>query len=107
HSANSRQRMEIYRKLAEVTDTESLQKLRAQLRDRFGPIPAPVELLLMVADLKLIAASRQITAIETQDDKLMLTPNADLITVDDKFPRLTGKSARARLNEIKRLLKVI
>ncbi|HKQ37780.1 MAG TPA: transcription-repair coupling factor [Verrucomicrobiae bacterium] len=105
--ADSRQRMEIYRKLAEITDTESLQTVRAELRDRFGPIPAAVELLLIVADLKLIAASRGITAIETQDDKLMLTRNGDLITVDDKFPRLTGKSARSRLNEIKRLLKVI
>ena len=105
--ADSRQRMEIYRKLAEVMDTEALQKLRAELRDRFGPIPPPVELLLLVADIKLIAAPRGITAVETQEDKLMLTRNNDLITVDDKFPRLTGKSARARLNEIRRLLKVI
>ena len=105
--ADSRQRMDIYRKLAEVTDTESLQKLRAELRDRFGPIPAAVELLLMVADLKILAATREITAIETQDDKLMLTRKGDLITVEDKFPRLTAKSARARLNEIRRLLKVI
>src|SRR5688500_3830646 len=73
--ADSRQRMEIYRKLVEVTDTESLQKLRAELRDRFGPIPATVELLLLVADIKLLAATRDITAIETQDDKLKLTRN--------------------------------
>ena len=105
--ADSRQRMEIYRKLAEVTDTESLQKLRAELRDRFGPIPAAVELLLLVADIKLLAATREITAIETQDDKLKLTRNNDLLTIEDKFPRLTAKSARARLNEIKRLLKII
>ncbi len=105
--ADSRQRMDIYRKFAEIIDTESLQKLRAELRDRFGPIPAAVELLLIVADLRLIAATRNITLIETQQDKLMLTRNNDLITVDDKFPRLTGKTARARLNEIKRLLKVI
>ena len=105
--ADSRQRMEIYRKLAEIMDTEALQKLRAELRDRFGPIPASVELLLLVADIKLIAAPRAITAVETQDSKLMLTRNNDLITLDGKFPRLTGKSARARLNEIRRLLKVI
>jgi transcription-repair coupling factor (superfamily II helicase) len=105
--ADSRQRMEIYRKLAEVMDTEALQKLRAELRDRFGPIPPAVELLLLVADIKLIAAPREITAIETQDGKLMLTRNNDLITVEGKFPRLTGKSPRARLNEIRRLLKVI
>jgi transcription-repair coupling factor (superfamily II helicase) len=89
--ADSRQRMEVYRKLAEIMDTEALQKLRAELRDRFGPIPAAVELLLLVADIKLIATPRGITAIETQDGKLT---------------RLTGKSARARLNEIRRLLKV-
>ena len=72
--------------------------------DRFGPLPPALEMLLRVAELKVLASERGITVIEVQDDKLMLTRNNDYIMVGSKFPRLTRKQPGARLNEIKRLL---
>ena len=44
---------------------------------------------------------------ESKDDKLMITRHDDLIQVGGKFPRLTKKEPRARLNEIKRLLQML
>jgi transcription-repair coupling factor (superfamily II helicase) len=44
-------RIEMYRRLAEITDEEGVNRLKGELRDRFGPLPAPVELLLQVATL--------------------------------------------------------
>jgi transcription-repair coupling factor (superfamily II helicase) len=38
--ADSRQRIEFYRKLAQATDKASLEKLSTELRDRFGPVAA-------------------------------------------------------------------
>jgi transcription-repair coupling factor (superfamily II helicase) len=35
----SRHRIEIYRKLAQATDLPSLDRLRGEIRDRFGPLP--------------------------------------------------------------------
>jgi transcription-repair coupling factor (superfamily II helicase) len=102
--ADAKQRIEVYRKLAQITDPEDLLRLKAELRDRFGPLPAPVELLLQVAAIKYIAAERGVSVIESKDDKLMLTRNNDFVMVDGKFPRLAKKEPRARLNEIKRLV---
>jgi transcription-repair coupling factor (superfamily II helicase) len=102
--ADSRQRIEIYRKLAQVTDEPGLAQLKAELRDRFGPLPAAMELLLQVTELKLVASARAITSIESKGDKLMLTRNSDFITPGGIFPRLTRKTAKGRLNEIKKLL---
>jgi transcription-repair coupling factor (superfamily II helicase) len=105
--ADPKQRIETYRKLAGITDEEEITRLKAELRDRFGPLPAAVELLLQVAALKLLAAGRNITIIESKDDKLMLTRNNDFVQVGGKFPRLARKEPRARLNEIKRLLQML
>jgi transcription-repair coupling factor (superfamily II helicase) len=99
-----RHRIEIYRKLAQAGDKPALEGLARELRDRFGPLPAPVELLLQAAELKLLGAERGVSAIEVRDDKLMLTRQGDYITLGGKFPRLTKKTAAARLKEIKRLL---
>ncbi|MFO1497825.1 MAG: transcription-repair coupling factor [Verrucomicrobiota bacterium] len=100
----SHQRIEIYRKLAQATDKPSLERLRSELRDRFGKIPPAVELLLQLADLKPIAAERQVTAIETKGERLMLTRNSDYLMIDGKFPLLMKKEAAARLREIRKLL---
>ncbi|HWH69509.1 MAG TPA: transcription-repair coupling factor [Candidatus Sulfotelmatobacter sp.] len=102
--SDSRQRIEIYRKLAQATDKTALQTLEKELRDRFGPLAPPTELLLQVGELRVLAAERGITAIEVKEDKLMLTRNNDFIMVGSKFPRLTKKAASARLKEIKKLL---
>jgi transcription-repair coupling factor (superfamily II helicase) len=100
-------RIEIYRKLAQANEKSALESLQKELRDRFGPLPPAVELLLQVAELKILASEKAVTIIEVKDNKLMLTRHGDFITLGGKFPRLTKKQASARLKEIKRLLLAI
>ncbi len=102
--SDPRQRIEIYRKLAQVSDKASLQTLERELRDRFGPIPTGLQLLLQVGELKLLAAARGISLIEVRENKLMLTRNNDYLMVGSKFPRLTKREPVARLNEIRKFL---
>ncbi len=100
-------RIEIYRKLAQATDKLAIDTLQKELRDRFGPLPTPVELLLAVGELKILASEKAVTAIEVEEDKLKITRRGDYIQLGGKFPRLTKKEAKARLKEIKRLLLAI
>jgi transcription-repair coupling factor (superfamily II helicase) len=100
-------RIEIYRKLAQATDKSALENLLKELRDRFGPLPPPVELLLAVGELKILASEKNVTSIEVEEDKLKITRHNDFITLGGKFPRLTKKEPKARLKEIKRLLLAI
>jgi transcription-repair coupling factor (superfamily II helicase) len=102
--SESRQRIEIYRKLAQATDKSFLQNLVKELQDRFGPLPGPLKLLLEVNELRIIAAEKGISAIEASEDRVMLTRNKDFIMTDGKFPRLTKSVPSARLKEIKKLL---
>jgi transcription-repair coupling factor (superfamily II helicase) len=100
-------RIEIYRKLAQASEKSALENLQKELRDRFGPLPPAVELLLQMAELKILASERAVTVIEVKDDKLMLTRHGDFIMLGGKFPRLAKKQAGARLKEIKKLLLAI
>jgi transcription-repair coupling factor (superfamily II helicase) len=100
----AQQRIEIYRKLAQAADGEALRQLKMELRDRFGPLPEPAELMLIIADLKIAAAGRGVTIIECKEDKLMLTRNNDFVMAGGKFPRLRRTSPAARVNEIKKLV---
>jgi transcription-repair coupling factor (superfamily II helicase) len=102
-----RHRIEIYRKLAQANEKSALDGLQKELRDRFGPLPPAVELLLQMAELKILASERAVMDIEVKEDRLMLTRHGDFITLGGKFPRLTKKQPGARLKEIKKLLLAI
>ncbi|MFN7139511.1 MAG: transcription-repair coupling factor, partial [Limisphaerales bacterium] len=100
----SRHRVEMYRKVAQATDKTALDNLKKELRDRFGPMPPAMELLLQINELKVLASEKNVTEIACKEDKLMLTRNNDLIQLGGKFPRLTKREAKARITEIKKLL---
>jgi transcription-repair coupling factor (superfamily II helicase) len=101
---DARHRIEVYRKLAQADQKGELESLGQELRDRFGPVPKSVDLLLRVAELRILAAERDISSVEVKDDKVMLTRNNDLIMVGNKFPRLAGKTPEAKIKEIRKLL---
>ena len=46
------QRLEAYRKLAAVTDMETVAAIRAEWEDRYGPVPESAERLLSVAAIR-------------------------------------------------------
>jgi transcription-repair coupling factor (superfamily II helicase) len=97
-------RVELYRRLAQCASQPGLEALRAELRDRFGPLPRSAGLLLDVAGLKLLAADREVASIETREDKLLLERRGDFVMVGGKFPRLTKRDPKARLREIRKVL---
>ena len=66
-----------------------------------------VERLLGAAELKVLAAAKNVTGIEAKGDKIMLTRNGDLITLGGKFPRFTKRSPDGRLKELRTLLKAL
>jgi len=98
--AESRWRMDGYRRIAEANSAEDLDKLRNEWRDRYGPWPEPVERLLLATEIKILSAAQRIRVVETQDDKLMFSQGQDYIMVSGKFPRLTASDATSRLREI-------
>ncbi|MGZ8939290.1 MAG: TRCF domain-containing protein, partial [Limisphaerales bacterium] len=100
----AQQRISIYRKLAQAIDRSAVEEVKRELRDRFGPVPPAVELLLFCTELKILAGDKRLSAIETDGAKLKLFRHKEPILIDNKFPRLTKKEPKAKLNEIKKLL---
>jgi transcription-repair coupling factor (superfamily II helicase) len=97
-------RIQAYRRIAEITTAEHLDRLIKEWRDRFGAFPEAAENLTTLARIKLAAAKQEITRVETREDKLMLTRRGDFILVAGKFPRLFAPEIKKRLQEILGLL---
>jgi len=98
------ERVEVYRKLAQVADKAEVEGLRQELRDRFGPLPGPVDLLLQTHELRLLAAECRVTSVEVTEGKVKLMHRGSLVTVGGQFPRLSKRDPKGRIQEIRRLL---
>ncbi len=93
-------RIDVYRKISAASSEEEILKMHEELRDRFGPIPHPVDRLLRVARLRIVSSLRGIRHVETRGDKLMLMRDGDYLMRNRRFPRLNAKDASDRLDEI-------
>lgn len=67
-----RAKIDFYRRLRAISSFEQINDLRDELQDRFGPLPVPVERLLLLARLRLEAATWQISQIFLEDGYLVL-----------------------------------
>src|SRR5690606_28085088 len=68
-----RHRIDIYRRLSRIADVRELDDVRDELNDRFGRLPAPVNLLLQVAELKIDASIWFVRALQVQENFLVMT----------------------------------
>jgi len=96
----SRMRIEAYRKLAECESETELDRLCGEWRDRFGPLPKEVKTLVETVRIRLLCAENRIAALETKEDRLMITRGGDFLLSGGKFPRLTSKEPKSRIREI-------
>jgi len=100
----SRQRIDIYRRLAQANDSGEVRVMGEELLDRFGKLPPAMEHLLLVSELKVIASDKGVESIVVDKDRLKLRRAGDYVSLGGKFPRLTKKKASSRLREVKKLL---
>ena len=59
-------RLTLYKRLSAAASPEELQGLASELRDRFGPLPQPVEHLLAILDLKREARALRIREVDAR-----------------------------------------
>jgi transcription-repair coupling factor (superfamily II helicase) len=69
-----RLRLEAYRKIAEVASPAAIEEVRAELVDRYGPIPEVVGNLLEVARLRVLARSAGLHEISAQGNHIRFSP---------------------------------
>jgi len=98
-------RIEAYRKMAEASSYQDVSRLRSEFRDRFGPMPASVERLLKIAELRIAASQKHIQSVETRGGKVMLTRHNDYLMKGKRFPRLTSSMPDDQLREVINLVR--
>lgn len=69
---DSRQKIEVYKKINAVGSMEQAAQLTKELADRFGQPPSPVENLLTIAALKVLAAELGVTSMTSERTEVVV-----------------------------------
>ena len=92
-----RLRLEAYRKIAEVNSQEALEAVRAELVDRYGPMPEVVANLLEVARLQVLARRANLREVSAQGTSIRFAPvnlpDSAQIRLNRLYPGSTIKHA--------------
>ncbi len=105
---HDRQRIDIYRRMAQALRQEEIADIAAEMKDRFGSPPEEALNLIEIAGLKIWARNERISRIEVSDGKLIAERAGRKLMLDGRFPRLRKTGPRTIAREIKRsLAKVI
>lgn len=93
-------RVRTYRRIAAMNRTEEPKAMRVEMKDRFGPLPEPMQRLLLLAELRIVATGLNIRKIEVSGEKVIMTRAGDYIMPDKKFPRLPPGGTTERLEKL-------
>ena len=92
-------KMEIYKKIAAVRTAEELDRLYAELSDRFGPVPEEAESLLSLAEIKIICAKLAIASLKERNGTVRITfAKVSKISIDKLLRMIKESAGRVKLD---------
>ncbi|ADL11643.1 transcription-repair coupling factor [Acetohalobium arabaticum] len=99
---DSKQKIEIYKKISGIMNLTEVEEVKAELRDRFGAIPQSVLNLVMISKIKVLALNLDVKSIESKDGLIMVNFNTadylsgpQILKLSDQYSQQIGfKSAK-------------
>ncbi|HTB64486.1 MAG TPA: transcription-repair coupling factor [Opitutales bacterium] len=109
--ADTRLRLDQYRRLALAGTPKEVGDIAAALKNRFGKLPESTRALVKLAEIRVWAEQKGIVEVETEGDRLKCRRAArrgqatDYVQIGNRFPRLTAVLPLQRMEEIVAFLK--
>ena len=95
-------KIEVHRRIAGCTDVGEVRALREELRDRFGPVPDPVEALLELQRVRIEVARAGGRVAEVRGGRLSISPieldAASVAAVRERLPEALYETSKRTLS---------
>ncbi|MFJ4847403.1 MULTISPECIES: transcription-repair coupling factor [unclassified Streptomyces] len=101
YAPGERLRLQAYRAIASVNSDEDIKAVREELTDRYGKLPEPVENLLLVAGLRLLARKVGVADITLQGANVRFSPvelrESQELRLNRLYPRTVVKAGTKQI----------
>jgi transcription-repair coupling factor (superfamily II helicase) len=93
-------RLRLYQRMSALATKQEIALMKRELKDRFGKLPAEVQRLMLIAELRIVAAERGLKSVIVRDRQVMLAKEKDYLTFAGRPPRLFEETTTAMLKEL-------
>ena len=94
---NLNTRLSLYHRLARVEHVEEVEDMAREFEDRFGPMPQPVDNLLYIVKIKVLAARAEVSSVSTQGRQIVIKPPETVIVSVAKQSLSKGYGAAVKV----------
>ena len=92
-------KMEVYKRIASVSDGHELEQIHAELADRFGPLPEVVLSLLSIAEIRVTCRRLAVSSLRERGGSVMLEfARMQQVSVDKVMRLITESAGSVRLD---------
>lgn len=95
-----RQKIDIYRRMTRIDRFDQIKQLTSELKDRFGPLPKPAKRLIVLSQLRLLAAIWQINSIFMDDQGFLVFKYSDRSRIEQLRAAVGNKIRIADHNSV-------
>ena len=92
--AEENQRLRMYKRIAGIDGDRALDEVRAELQDRFGPLPTSVEHLLQAARLRIECEKIGVAQVDRKRDQLHIRFTETAAVDPGRLMKLVSKNAK-------------
>jgi len=97
--SNLNTRLSLYHRLAKVEHIEEVADIAQEFEDRFGPLPEPVDNLLYIVKIKVLATRAKVSSISTQGRQIVIKPQETVIAVSQSCEPRARQEAKQSLSK--------
>jgi len=91
--------MEVYKMIAAIRDKEQLERVYAELLDRFGPLPDEAASLLALAEIRIICRELAVSSLRERDGVVRMEfAKVSRVKVDRLVRLMQESSGRVKLD---------
>ena len=101
------ERLKMYMKISSAVDEKEINIIAEYLEDRFGKIPRSVQILLMLEELKFIAASKKVSVVEAKEEKLLVRKGVRRYSYSFAEIGLDPRFPEKAISTVKKLLQAL
>ncbi len=93
-------RLRLYQRISALASKSEITRIKREIKDRFGKLPAEIQRLMLIAELRIAAADHGIKSIIVRDRKVMLSTEKDYRTFAGRHPLLESEKTTPMLKEL-------
>ncbi|WP_168432929.1 transcription-repair coupling factor [Pontiella sulfatireligans] len=93
-------RLRLYQRMSALATKQEISMMKREIKDRFGKLPQQVQRLMLIAELRIVAADCGVKSVIVRNRKVMLSKDNDYLTFGGRHPLLDEGPATAMLKEL-------